>query len=207
MMGARVFEKHFTLDHSWKGTDHSFSLMPEGLRKMVRNLNRIPKMLGNGIKKNYLSEKKPIKKMAKSIVVSKDLKSGHKLKFEDLSFKSPGGWFSSIFILKINKKNSEKRFIKRHQDYSQRRKIIFNIFMNFLGENLKKSFPIKTFFFKLKEEIYYYFAFLLFIVYPSLICKISKKNFTITKKFRWKKENNPEDEWFYYRKFKKSIIR
>ena len=75
--------------------------------------------------------------------------------------------------------------------------------MNFLGENLKKSFPIKTFFFKLKEEIYYYFAFLLFIVYPSLICKISKKNFTITKKFRWKKENNPEDEWFYYRKFKK----
>jgi hypothetical protein len=41
MLGARVIEKHFTLSHSWKGTDHAFSLMPEGMRKLVRDLQRI----------------------------------------------------------------------------------------------------------------------------------------------------------------------
>ena len=35
-LGARVFEKHFTLQRSWKGTDQSFSLEPGGLRRMIR---------------------------------------------------------------------------------------------------------------------------------------------------------------------------
>ncbi len=42
MLGARVIEKHFTLDHAWKGSDHAFSLMPEGMRRLVRDLSRIP---------------------------------------------------------------------------------------------------------------------------------------------------------------------
>ena len=47
MKGARVFEKHFTLDRANKGTDNAFSLEPTGLKKLVRNLRRIPKMLGS----------------------------------------------------------------------------------------------------------------------------------------------------------------
>jgi N-acetylneuraminate synthase/sialic acid synthase len=35
MLGARVIEKHFTLNHTWKGTDHAFSLEPIGFRKLV----------------------------------------------------------------------------------------------------------------------------------------------------------------------------
>ena len=42
MLGARVIEKHFTLNHAWKGTDHAFSLMPEGMRQLVRDLQRVP---------------------------------------------------------------------------------------------------------------------------------------------------------------------
>ena len=42
MLGARVIEKHFTLNHAWKGTDHAFSLMPEGMRQLVRDLRRVP---------------------------------------------------------------------------------------------------------------------------------------------------------------------
>ena len=34
MLGARVIEKHFTLNHAWKGTDHAFSLMPDGMRQL-----------------------------------------------------------------------------------------------------------------------------------------------------------------------------
>ena len=108
MMGARVFEKHFTLDHSWKGTDHSFSLMPEGLRKLVRNLNRIPKMLGDGKKKIYENEKKPIKKMAKSIVASRNLKKGQRISISDITYKSPGGGLPPYYYTKILKKILKK---------------------------------------------------------------------------------------------------
>ena len=38
-LGAEVFERHFTLDRTWKGTDHAASLEPDGLRRLVRNLN------------------------------------------------------------------------------------------------------------------------------------------------------------------------
>ena len=68
MLGARVFEKHFTLDRSWKGTDQSFSLEPTGLKKIVRNLNRIDELLGEGSKQIFESEKKPLSKMIKSLV-------------------------------------------------------------------------------------------------------------------------------------------
>lgn len=38
-LGAEVFERHYTLNRTWKGTDHAASLEPDGLRRLVRNLN------------------------------------------------------------------------------------------------------------------------------------------------------------------------
>ena len=89
MLGARIFEKHFTLNRAWKGTDQSFSLEPQGLKKLVRNLKRIPFILGSNKKKFLKSEKEPIRKMAKSIVAVNDFKKGYKIKYKDLAFKSP----------------------------------------------------------------------------------------------------------------------
>ncbi len=37
-LGASVIERHYTLDRTWKGTDHAASLEPDGVRKLVRNL-------------------------------------------------------------------------------------------------------------------------------------------------------------------------
>lgn len=91
MLGARVFEKHFTLNRGLKGTDQAFSLEPDGLRKFIRNLNRIHEMLGSSNKKLLESEKKPLLKLTKSIVASKNLPLGHIIKNEDINFKSPGG--------------------------------------------------------------------------------------------------------------------
>ena len=45
MLGARVFEKHVTFDRSLKGTDHPFSLEPDGFRKFVRDIKRTPQLL------------------------------------------------------------------------------------------------------------------------------------------------------------------
>ena len=40
-LGASVIERHYTLDSTWKGTDHAASLEPDGVRKLVRNLNAV----------------------------------------------------------------------------------------------------------------------------------------------------------------------
>lgn len=40
-LGASVVERHYTLDRTWKGTDHAASLEPDGIRKLVRNLNAV----------------------------------------------------------------------------------------------------------------------------------------------------------------------
>jgi sialic acid synthase len=90
VLGARVIEKHFTLDRTMRGTDHSFSLEPLGLSKMVRDLRRVHVALGAGEKRVHDSEKAPIKKMAKSLFCAADLPAGHVLRAEDIAMKSPG---------------------------------------------------------------------------------------------------------------------
>ena len=89
MLGARVIEKHFTLNHAWKGTDHAFSLMPEGMRKLVRDLRRVPDALGDGEKRRLASEEKPLAKMGKKLVAVRSLAAGHVLAPGDLVAKSP----------------------------------------------------------------------------------------------------------------------
>ena len=101
MLGARVFEKHFTINRSLKGTDHAFSLEPQGLSKLARNLARIPKMLGSFEKKQLACEIKPLFKMTKSIVAKSNLKKGSILKKNDIEFKSPGGGLPPYKIDKI----------------------------------------------------------------------------------------------------------
>ncbi len=44
-LGAQWIERHFTLDRTWKGTDHAASLEPEGIRKLVRDINAVSKAL------------------------------------------------------------------------------------------------------------------------------------------------------------------
>lgn len=45
VLGANVIERHYTLDRTWKGTDHAASLEPDGIRKLKRNLLSIQKAL------------------------------------------------------------------------------------------------------------------------------------------------------------------
>jgi N-acetylneuraminate synthase/sialic acid synthase len=90
MLGARVVEKHFTLNHTWKGTDHAFSLEPTGFRKLVRDLRRTKAAMGDGIKRTYDSEVNPITKMGKKLVAARELPAGHMLRREDIAIKSPG---------------------------------------------------------------------------------------------------------------------
>lgn len=62
-LGARIIEKHFTLNRANKGTDNAFSLEPSGLTKLCRDLARSHAALGDGVKRYYASEVGPISKM------------------------------------------------------------------------------------------------------------------------------------------------
>lgn len=91
VLGARVIEKHFTLNHTWKGTDQAFSLEPIGMRKLVRDLRRTRVALGDGVKRIYPSELSPIMKMGKKLVAARPLSAGHVVAKCDIAMKSPGG--------------------------------------------------------------------------------------------------------------------
>jgi sialic acid synthase len=90
VLGARIVEKHFTLNRALKGTDHRFSLEPQGLRKLVRDLRRTRVALGDGTKSMYPSETEPIIKMAKKLVAARDLPAGYTLTEADVAMRSPG---------------------------------------------------------------------------------------------------------------------
>ena len=89
MLGARVIEKHFTLNRGNKGTDNAFSLEKQGFTKMIRDISRAKIAIGDGVKKTYSSEKEPLRKMATSIRTRKPLKKGHTLSYEDIQYMAP----------------------------------------------------------------------------------------------------------------------
>lgn len=89
-LGGRIVEKHFTLNRAMKGTDHAFSLEPDGLRKMVRDLRRARLAMGDGVKRRYDSEIAPHQKLAKMIVAARDLPEGTVVVESDLDYRSPG---------------------------------------------------------------------------------------------------------------------
>jgi len=113
LLGARIIEKHFTLNRAMKGSDHAFSLEPVGMRKMVRDLRRTMVALGDGIKKFYDEEKSALYKMGKSIVAARNLPVGHRLRASDLAFKSP---FESLHPYESHKIIGKKLKVKLRKD-------------------------------------------------------------------------------------------
>ena len=90
VLGARIVEQHFTINHTWKGTDQVLSLEPIGMRKLVRDLRRLREALGDGVKRVLPAEEGPISKMSKKLVAACDLPAGHVLSEADIAIKSPG---------------------------------------------------------------------------------------------------------------------
>lgn len=89
-LGARVIEKHFTLDRNMEGPDHRASLEPNELQSMVTAMRNIEKAMGNGIKKPSPSELKNKPIARKSIVATRNIAKGEVFTEEDLTVKRPG---------------------------------------------------------------------------------------------------------------------
>lgn len=89
-LGAKVVEKHFTLDKNMDGPDHKASLEPEELKSMVQYIRNTEVVLGDGIKKPKESEKINIYITRKYIVAKKDIRKGERIEAEMLQIKRTG---------------------------------------------------------------------------------------------------------------------
>jgi N,N'-diacetyllegionaminate synthase len=100
-MGAKIIEKHFTLDKNMGGPDHKASLNPAELKQMVNSIRNIEKAIGDGIKVCNKNEESTKKLARKSIVAGKRIKSGEIISYENITFKRPENGVSPLFIDEI----------------------------------------------------------------------------------------------------------
>ncbi len=89
-MGAKIIEKHFTLDKNLPGPDHKASLEPDELKEMVKAIRNIEKALGDGIKKPNISEIEIMKVARRSLIATRDIRAGEVIKESDIAIKRPG---------------------------------------------------------------------------------------------------------------------
>lgn len=96
-MGAKILEKHFTLDRSLPGPDHRASLEPDELRTLVRGIRTVESAIGHGRKEPMPAEADVAEVSRKSIVAARDIPAGALVTRDLLMMKNPGtGWPSSM---------------------------------------------------------------------------------------------------------------
>ena len=114
LLGAKVIEKHFTLNKKLKGNDHYHAMNFIDLKNLSKNLKKISKILG--VKKNkqvLKSEFKSRKFARRSIVALKNLRKGKVIQEKDLITLRPNSGISAIFWKKIIGKRARKNLKKQ----------------------------------------------------------------------------------------------
>jgi len=111
-IGAKIIEKHFTLDRSLSGPDHKASLEPAELRAMIDAIRNIEKALGDGIKRVMPSEITNLPNARKSIVASCAIKRGAMFTENNLTAKRPGTGISPMNWNKIIGRIANKDYLE-----------------------------------------------------------------------------------------------
>lgn len=89
-LGAKIIEKHFTLDRKLPGPDHGASLEPEELCALVAGIRKVESALGDGRKIPHAEEKDTADAARKSLVAAKDIVAGDLLTEEVILIQRPG---------------------------------------------------------------------------------------------------------------------
>ena len=108
--GARIVEKHFTLDCNLPGPDHRASLEPKQLAELVAAIRRTEAALGSGVKEAAAAERPNIEIARKSIVAARDIAAGELLTEENLACKRPGGGVSPMLWDEVIGKRAKRAF-------------------------------------------------------------------------------------------------
>jgi N,N'-diacetyllegionaminate synthase len=89
-LGARIIEKHFTLNKKQSDfRDHQLSADPAEMKELVQQIRQVPEFLGTGEKQLQESEKEITRSVRRSIVAKRDLSKGAKISWDDLTWVRP----------------------------------------------------------------------------------------------------------------------
>ena len=114
ILGAKIIEKHFTIDRTLEGPDHIHSLDPNSLNELTSLLKNIPKILGSRDATILPCESQEARRQKKGCYAIRDIKEGSYLQTDDFQVKAPCLGLDSFDIYsKVNKKINKK--IKRGQ--------------------------------------------------------------------------------------------
>lgn len=116
-LGARVIEKHYTLDRSMTGSGHFFAVDPNSLKKMVENIRLVQTVLGDGKLGVAESEKKAWASARRSIVAEVPIPKGTIITSEMLGIKRPAGGLPANMIDSVIGKRASQN-IKSNQTIS-----------------------------------------------------------------------------------------
>ncbi len=110
-LGAKVIEKHFTLDRNLPGPDHRASLEPEELAEMIRSIRSVEAALGSGDKIVAEAERPNIAVARKSIVAARAIAPGEVLTEENITVKRPGNGISPMLWDKVIGSTASKAYL------------------------------------------------------------------------------------------------
>lgn len=111
-LGAKIIEKHFTLNKNLSGPDHKASLSPSELRKMIKYVRNIEIALGSATKKITKGELENLNVARKSIIALKQIKKGEIFSKNNLTVKRPGNGISPMKWYTVLGKKSKYEFKK-----------------------------------------------------------------------------------------------
>lgn len=120
-LGAKVIEKHFTLDKKMEGPDHAVSSDPEELKRLISGIREVEKILGSGIKMPSKSEIGMIKSFRRSIVANREINIGETITEDKLAIKRPGTGippkYIDFVIGKLAKRNIKYDDLIKMEDF------------------------------------------------------------------------------------------
>jgi len=108
--GARVIEKHFTLDRTMVGPDHAASLEPDELKRMIPGIRTVEAALGNSRKAPAPEEMANRAVGRRSIVAARPLRAGEPIALDALSYKRPGTGVSPMRIWELAGRPARRDF-------------------------------------------------------------------------------------------------
>lgn len=97
-LGAKVIEKHFTLDKTMEGPDHKASLEPDELKIMVNSIRNIERAMGDGVKRCSKNEEKSKFVSRKSIVAKCNIDEGQVITQDLLDYKRPANGLAPQYV-------------------------------------------------------------------------------------------------------------
>jgi len=108
--GARILEKHFTLDKNLPGPDHLASLAPDELKQMIRSVREVEQAIGHGRKIPTKAEIRNAAVARRSVVAANKIETGEKFTMNNICLMRPGSGVSPMKLWDILGRSAEKKY-------------------------------------------------------------------------------------------------